>query len=102
MSKSSTKRMARDLDDAIEEVSRQLRRAGEGVTDEARANFADAAASLRRSAERLADDARHETRRLTRVAMKQVRRHPLEAAAIAAGAAALVGLLLMRHLQPSD
>lgn len=102
MSKSITKRMSRDLDDAIEDVARQLRKAGESVSEEAKENFAEAASVLRRTAERVADEARRETRHLTRAAVKQVKRHPLEAAAIAAGAAVLVGLLLMRNLQPSD
>lgn len=101
MTKSMTKKIVRNLDDALDEVLHQLRKAGEGVSEEARESFIEASVKLRHAAENVADEARREARHLTRSAIKEVRSHPTEAAVLAVGAVALIGLLLVRRFQPS-
>ena|SRR3990167_10477894 len=99
MSKSVTKKIAHTLDDALEDIVRELRKAGESVSEDAKENFSDAAAKLREAAEVFLTEANGKSRALTQDAVREVKAHPVEAAAIAAAAAALIGLLIVRRAQ---
>src|SRR3990167_5067781 len=101
MSKSVAKRIANDLDDALDDIGHELKKAGEVISDEARDNFTRVSAKLQRAARDFTVEARRQSRDLTDQAVTQARQHPATAVVIAAAAIALIGLAFWRA-QPSD
>lgn len=97
MTKSVAKKIARNVDDALDDLMDEVRKAGEFLSDEAKEGFAVSIRKARRAAADLAEEARKESRELVTAAERQVRAHPLEAALIAAGVAVLTGLFLFRR-----
>lgn len=102
MTKSVAKKIARNIDDALEEIVHELRKAGETVSEDAKENFTEAAAKLRHAAEVFVEEAKRESKELSQSAVKTVKSHPVETAAIAAAAAALIGLLVIRRSQTPE
>ncbi|WP_309646506.1 hypothetical protein [Phenylobacterium sp.] len=101
MSKSVAKRIAHDLDDALDDIGRELKKAGEAISEEARDNFTRVSTKLQHTAHDFAVEARRQSRDLTDQAVTQARQHPATAVAIATAAIALIGLAFWRS-QPSD
>lgn len=101
MSKSVAKRIANDLDDALDDIGHELKKAGEAISEEARDNFTRVSTKLQRAARDFTAEARQQSRDLTDRAVTQARQHPATAVAIAVAAIALIGLAFWRA-QPSD
>jgi ElaB/YqjD/DUF883 family membrane-anchored ribosome-binding protein len=97
MTKSPAKAVVHEVDDAVDEVLHQLKIAGERIGREGEDALSQAAARLSQAAHALAVEARDQSRRLSKDAVRQVKDHPMASAAIAASAAALIGLALARR-----
>lgn len=102
MRKSLTKKSAGDMDDALEDVLQELKKAGGRLGDEAEDSLSRAAARLSDAAHGLAVEARSRSKVLAKGAVDEAKAHPLAAAAIAAAAAALIGLAIARRSQKAD
>ena len=97
MSKSVAKKVAGNIDDAVDDVLSELKKAGERLGDEAEDNLSRAAVRLSDAAYALAIEARAQSKAVASGAVREVKAHPMAAAEIAAAAAALVGLVIARR-----
>lgn len=97
MSKSLAKTIVRDVDDALEDVLHELKKAGVRLGDDAEDALSRAAARLTEAAHALATEARARSKTLADGTVREVKAHPLAAAAVAATAAALIGLAIARR-----
>lgn len=95
MSKSITKTVASNVDEALEDVMHELKRAARDVGGDLEDSIAKASEALNRAAHALADEARDRSASLVQATTEEAKRHPVAtAAAIATAAAALVGLVV--------
>lgn len=102
MRKSVAKKMTHNLDNAIEDVLRELKKGGERLGHEVDDALSQAMARLRDATHGMTAGAGNQSRALAKGAVKEVRNHPIAAAAVAASAVALVGLAIARWgLAPS-
>ena len=83
MSKSIAKKVSHDVDEALDDVVRELRNATEAAGEDAEATLRRAAEALSKVAQKLAADARHQSKALTKSAVKEAKAHPVAATAIA-------------------
>ena len=97
MSKSLAKTIVHDVDDALEDILHELKKAGGRLGDDAEDALSHAAARLTEAAHALATEARARSKTLTEGTAREVKEHPLAAAAIAATAVALIGLAIARR-----
>jgi ElaB/YqjD/DUF883 family membrane-anchored ribosome-binding protein len=84
------------MDDALEDVLHEIKKAGEGIGDEAKATLTHTARRFKETARTFIHEARAQSRELSQEATNQVKAHPLAAATAAAAALVLIGLAL-RH-----
>ena len=95
MSKPITKTVANNVDEALEDVMHELKRAARDVGGDIEDSIAKASDALNRAAHALADEARDRSVTLVQATADEAKRHPVAtAAAIATAAAALVGLVV--------
>ena len=94
MSKSVAKKLVHDVDHALEDILHELKKAGERLGDEADDALSAAAARLSEAAHGLAVEARAQSQVLAKNAVTEVKAHPVATAAMAAAAAALIGLAI--------
>ncbi|MFN3515176.1 MAG: hypothetical protein ACK41C_19190 [Phenylobacterium sp.] len=102
MSKSLVKNLTENLEEALEEVTHELKKAGAAISDETRDNFARAAADLNEAAQTFVTEARKRSEAVARGAVAEVKEHPMATAAIAAAAAALIGLAIAKRFEPAE
>jgi ElaB/YqjD/DUF883 family membrane-anchored ribosome-binding protein len=94
MTKTVTKKIAHDVDNALEDVLHELKKAGDRLGDDAQDSLSKAAARLSQAAHGLAVGARTQSRALAKGAVGGVKAHPLASIGVAAAAAALIGLAI--------
>ena len=95
MSKPITKALASTVDEALEDVMHELKRAARDVGGDIEDSIGKASDALSRAAHALAEEARDRSASLVQATADEAKRHPVAtAAAIAAAAAALVGLVV--------
>ena len=97
MTKSVTRRIQSDVADTYDEVVRSLKKMSQHLAEEGGDAATETAVSLVRAAVDLIEQAKDQTRSLARKAGVQVKEHPATAAAIAAAAIALIGLVVARR-----
>jgi len=101
MSKSVTYETPDYVEPALDAVARSLREAAEltkGLSEDASAVLASAAADVARMVEKQGKQAVRATRSVTRQASKKVRRHPIASIAAAlAATATVIGLISARR-----
>ncbi len=102
MSKSVTREIKHDVQDALEDIAKTLRSAADNLSDDAEHAVADAAKALRKAAHDLVENAPAEAKRLAEQAAHEAKAHPLATAAAAlSAAAALITLLGVTRKKPS-
>ena len=90
-----SKPITKTVDEALEDVMHELKRAARDVGGDIEDSIAKASEALNRAAHALADEARDRSTSLVQATTEEARRHPVAAAAaIATAAAALVGLVV--------
>ncbi len=77
MSKSVTRKIARRIDDVVDDLLLELKRAGESLGDEAEATLTRAAARLSAAAHEFEAEARTHGKAMAKGAVREVRAHPL-------------------------
>lgn len=100
MTKSATQKIARQVEDAVEEVGQDLRKASRRISHEAEKTVTRAMAKFGDGAREVAAEARHRGRAVAETTTETVRAHPLKSVAILAGVAALIGYAFGRGLRP--
>lgn len=98
MTKSTSQRIVRAAENALEDAGRNVRRAADRVADEAGEMMSTGAVGLGHAAEELAEGVAVRSRKVAAKVRKEVRKHPATAGVIAGVAVALIGLGLMRRM----
>ncbi|WP_091740675.1 hypothetical protein [Phenylobacterium immobile] len=88
MSKSLTREVKDDVQDAIEEIAKTLRAAADNLSDDAEHAVADAALALRKAAHDLVERTPVQARLVAQQAADEAKAHPIATAAAALSAAA--------------
>jgi len=97
MGKTSVKRLTEDAGDAIDDVVHNLKELAGQLSEDAGDKLSQTAVSLAHAAVELAEEAKVKTKAVAKKAGEEVREHPAATAAIAAAAAALIGLAVARR-----
>lgn len=101
MAKSAVKKLSRDLEDVLAEVLDTLKKSADQTHDEAHEALSRSVVSLAEAAQSLMEEAKARSSAVAKVAAKEVKDHPVAAAAaVAVAAAAVVGLLAARRAKP--
>ncbi len=103
MSESVATTVAHKLDNALDEVKRELKHATEAMGGNAEETFSRASEALNRAAHALAVEAQTRGKQVAKAVSGEVKQHPVAtAAAIATAAAALVGLVVAARRHKTD
>ncbi|RYF88506.1 MAG: DUF883 family protein [Caulobacteraceae bacterium] len=100
MSKSIAKQV-HDIDDVFDDVVHNLKKMAKHLGEDAGDALSKTAASVAHSAVELMEDAKAQSKVLAEKTGKEVREHPAATAAIAAAAAALIGLAIAQRRKPA-
>lgn len=101
MSKSLTRTVKHDVEDALEDVAKTLREAADNLSDDAENAVAQAAQALRHAAHDLVERTPAEAKRLAQKAAQEANAHPGATAAVLSAAAALITLLAVTRKKPA-
>jgi ElaB/YqjD/DUF883 family membrane-anchored ribosome-binding protein len=102
MSKSLTTKVTHDLEETFDDVARILRRAADGLSDDAEEAIAQATQALRQAAQTVADKTPPEVRDVAKKAMDEAKAHPIaSAAAVLSAALALITLVGLGRKKPA-
>lgn len=94
MTKSLTKKMRHEVEDALDDAVRALKRAAEDLGEDAEASVGQAATAVRQAAEALIARGAPQARQLANKAVQEIKEHPLATTVAAlSAAAALIQLL---------
>jgi ElaB/YqjD/DUF883 family membrane-anchored ribosome-binding protein len=97
MTKSIVKRISAEADDIYTDTIKGLRKMAHHLGEDVGDAASEAALSLVRNALDLAEQVRDQSKTLARKAKAEIKEHPATAAAIAAAAVALIGLVAARR-----
>jgi ElaB/YqjD/DUF883 family membrane-anchored ribosome-binding protein len=97
MRNSVAKKIVHEVDDALEDGLHDLKTAVARLGGEADDALSHAASRLGAAGHALATEARARSKPMSYAAIREVKAHPLAAAAIAAAAAALIALAITRR-----
>ena len=97
MAKTSTQRLVRDLEEAIEAVTHEVKRGAQHLGRDAEDEIGAALEKAGEAGRRLAAEAQRRGEVIARVATREVRAHPFAAAAAVAAVAGLILVLATRR-----
>lgn len=95
MTKTATQKIARQVEDTVDEVVHDLRKASHRINHQAEKQVTRAVAKFNKTSKVVAAEARE----VAEAATETVKAHPLKSVAIMAGVAALIGYAFGRGLR---